>query len=431
MSPVPGRPFDADVPATWFRDEWKSPSNYAFTILLLLGGDVVARALAQLAGGRLTPVAFSFGWVSYATSAVNSAIGEHKLMPDADTGCSLINGKNGSVRGNGSWVLGRIMRDYHWWMRDEIKVKTEQILKSAHQFDLEAEKKKPPHLQRPVAERVQAGLVVSFWEASATKTAGKPGKDILFWSGISVSIVQLGVAAIPCGLYGDWGVLLITAAAIALCFITGSLTQWKVEKWACRQLDGKEKVFVLTRGNGAQHAILIDSKGRGLDLEDLATGFANVDAPHITMSSRMIYAVLGVLWVLLLITSSALIDDAWYLIAVGGIGMLQNMFVAGWNRQPEALGVPLDYVGVFGSPKVIDTLYEVERRYEKVGFNMVGTFFPSGIRDHEQAKFDAIKEDRKRRKEAQSKESSSSNGGADVNEKARMGDATVTMATTG
>jgi hypothetical protein len=61
MSPVPGRPFDADVPATWFRDEWKSPSNYAFTILLLLGGDVVARALAQLAGGRLTPVAFSFG----------------------------------------------------------------------------------------------------------------------------------------------------------------------------------------------------------------------------------------------------------------------------------------------------------------------------------------------------------------------------------
>ena len=60
MSPVPGRPFDAGVPATWFRDEWKSPSNYAFTILLLLGGDVVARALAQLAGSRLNPVAFSF-----------------------------------------------------------------------------------------------------------------------------------------------------------------------------------------------------------------------------------------------------------------------------------------------------------------------------------------------------------------------------------
>jgi hypothetical protein len=63
MSPIPDRPFDASVPSALFRDEWKSPSNYAFTILLLLGGDVVARALAQLAGGKLTPVAFSFGTV--------------------------------------------------------------------------------------------------------------------------------------------------------------------------------------------------------------------------------------------------------------------------------------------------------------------------------------------------------------------------------
>ena len=63
MSPVPGRPFDASIPSALFREEWKSPSNYAFTILLLLGGDVVARALAQLAGGKLTPVAFSFGTV--------------------------------------------------------------------------------------------------------------------------------------------------------------------------------------------------------------------------------------------------------------------------------------------------------------------------------------------------------------------------------
>ena len=63
MSPIPGRSFDAGAPSLSFRNEWTNPSNYAFTILLLLGGDVVARALAQLAGGRLTPVAFSFGTV--------------------------------------------------------------------------------------------------------------------------------------------------------------------------------------------------------------------------------------------------------------------------------------------------------------------------------------------------------------------------------
>jgi hypothetical protein len=320
-------------------------------------------------------------------------------MPDADTGCCLINGKNGSVRDNGSWVLGRMMRDYHYWMLEPVRLKTQEVLASARDFDLKREMEKPPDLRKNVEERKQAGLVVSFWEHSATKPAGKPGRDILFWSGIVVSIVQTGVAAIPCALYGDWGVLLITCAAMALCLAMGSITQWRIEKWACRELQGKEKVFVLTRGNGAQHAIVIDSKGRGLDLEDLATGFANVDAPHITVSSRVITAVLGIMWVLLLITSSALVNDAWFLIAVGGIGMLQNIFVAGWTRKPEALGVPLDFKGVIGSPKVMDVLLEVERMYEKVGWNMVGTFFPAGIRDNEQAKFDAIKEEHKRRKE--------------------------------
>lgn len=320
-------------------------------------------------------------------------------MPNADTSCSLINGKNGSVRSNGSWVLGRMMRDYHYWMLEPVKLKTQEVINSALEFDRKQDLKKPPHLRGNVEERKQAGLVVSFWETSQTMPAGRPGRDILFWSGIIVSIIQIGVASIPCGLYGDWGVLLVTCAAMTLCLVTGSLTQWKIEKWACRELKGKEKVFVLTRGNGAQHAIVIVSKGRGLDLEDLATGFANIDAPHITVSSRLISAVLGILWVLLLITSSALVDDAWFLIAVGGIGMLQNMFVAGWSRKPEALGVPLDFKGVIGSPKVMDVLLEVERMHEKVGKNMLGTFFPSGIRDNEQAQFDAIAQEHRRNRE--------------------------------
>lgn len=57
----PRREFDASAPTESFASEWSNPSNYAFTILLLLGGDVIARALAQLAGGPVTPVAFSFG----------------------------------------------------------------------------------------------------------------------------------------------------------------------------------------------------------------------------------------------------------------------------------------------------------------------------------------------------------------------------------
>lgn len=55
------RDFDTGAPAAAFSHEWSQPSNYAFTILLLLGGDLINRALAQLAGGLITPVAFSFG----------------------------------------------------------------------------------------------------------------------------------------------------------------------------------------------------------------------------------------------------------------------------------------------------------------------------------------------------------------------------------
>ena len=42
------------------RDQWSQPKE-VFSILLLVGGEVIARALAQLSGNGLTPVMFSFG----------------------------------------------------------------------------------------------------------------------------------------------------------------------------------------------------------------------------------------------------------------------------------------------------------------------------------------------------------------------------------
>jgi hypothetical protein len=94
MSPVPDRPFDASVPSALFREEWKSPSNYAFTILLLLGGDVVARALAQLAGDRLTPVAFSFGTVCILYKLSQ----EHSILCNVDVCRVLIFFRMGILR---------------------------------------------------------------------------------------------------------------------------------------------------------------------------------------------------------------------------------------------------------------------------------------------------------------------------------------------
>lgn len=320
-------------------------------------------------------------------------------MPDADTACCIINGKNGFVRGNNSWVLGRMMRDYENWMGNPVKAKTESLINARWKFDQEKEAKEYPGSRVQVPRPSQAGLVVSIWKPSTDIPHGKPGHDVLHWSGLAVTVIQLGIAAIPLGLTGDWGVLMITGAANILCYFTGALSQWKVEKWACRRLDHRtKKNFILTRGNGAQHAIAIISNGHGLDLEDLATGFANIDSPSITLFAQLSVIALGVLWVALLITASALLEDSWYLIAVGGIGMFQNIFVAGWKRTPKAYGIPLDYVDVVGDVKVMKTLMELERIYEKLGKSMLGTFFPGDLREKEVEEWAAIAEEWKEKR---------------------------------
>lgn len=53
--------FDLGASSDEFSDQWKNLSD-VFSIHFILGGDVVARALAQVVGTGLIPVTFSFGW---------------------------------------------------------------------------------------------------------------------------------------------------------------------------------------------------------------------------------------------------------------------------------------------------------------------------------------------------------------------------------
>lgn len=48
------------IPSNEFSDQWKHPGD-VFSVLLILGGDVVGRALAQFAGGFPGSPSFSFG----------------------------------------------------------------------------------------------------------------------------------------------------------------------------------------------------------------------------------------------------------------------------------------------------------------------------------------------------------------------------------
>lgn len=58
----------------------------------------------------------SAGWVAYSVSTVVSAVGENRLMPVTDCPCKVISSESGYVRDNASWIIGRMVRDFDYWM---------------------------------------------------------------------------------------------------------------------------------------------------------------------------------------------------------------------------------------------------------------------------------------------------------------------------
>src|SRR3569833_339824 len=106
------------------RDQWSNPAD-VLSLLLLIGGDIVQKAIAQSIGysirlpGRskaapesrrfipapLAPVAFSFGWVAFGVNQLLSAVGERRLMPVPENVAVVVNCANAFQRENRSCVL--------------------------------------------------------------------------------------------------------------------------------------------------------------------------------------------------------------------------------------------------------------------------------------------------------------------------------------
>lgn len=63
-----------DAAARALRFQWRNPADI-LSVLLLLGPEIVKKAVAAQTGRRITPVAFSFGWVAYGASALLDALG--------------------------------------------------------------------------------------------------------------------------------------------------------------------------------------------------------------------------------------------------------------------------------------------------------------------------------------------------------------------
>ncbi|KAI0324850.1 hypothetical protein GY45DRAFT_1331093 [Cubamyces sp. BRFM 1775] len=370
------------------RKSWLSPDD-TLSILMIIGGDIVQRAVAQLAGsGPLTPywhfapVAFSFGWLAYSVSALTSAVGDGRLMPQPDCGIQVVNAKSGYGRQNASWVLGRLVRD-----REKHKFGVHPQAGSDHQKSKPADKSQPARDEK--SKKKGSSLTVVFYRTVSGKDApqaGVPARDWVYWSGVAVILFQLAISVIPGALRGNWVVLMVTVGGTVLALLGSGLPQWREEKYAARKIEKGSEVVCLTRGNGSTFAMVVISE-TGIRLEDLAGGRDKRQWTTSVMS-----ALLSILWIVLLLTVEGLDGDAWYLLAVGGLGMVQNVVAAGAQRSASALGFhfePLDERrDVVRGDKVMKTLKEAEKRQPGVGLAMLKIFFPGELRPEEQQYWD-------------------------------------------
>jgi hypothetical protein len=110
-------------------------------------------------------------------------------------------------------------------------------------------------------------------------------------------------------------------------------------------------------------------------------------------STRIYTSILAFLWLVLLVTCCGIETDTWYLIAIGGLGMVQNLVVAGVPRKPAALGLPIELdhnlkegqaaPNIFAEPKVMWSIMEFEKRFPGCGNALVKEFFPGDLLEWE------------------------------------------------
>ncbi|KAK4066218.1 uncharacterized protein Triagg1_8050 [Trichoderma aggressivum f. europaeum] len=323
-----------------FRDQWTNPSDI-FSLLLLVGGDVIQKALAQFTLNRFRPMAFSFGWVAYAFSHLLFAVGNLKALPDPDCPCTITRASSmPTTSANQSWLLGRLVRNHE------------------------------------------------YWSLPLTKDALKSGRI----SDQDVSIDAIVEPYAEPRLYGQWEILVITAGGTALAYATAHFSGYNT--FHGHRTRVSRTVFTLTEGNGSRTAIVfIKDSDTGVDLERLTrvefTGGSQVW--RIAAASVQL-----VFWVALLITVSGLKTHTWFMVAVGALGMMQNLVLAGAPRTPEALGIPVQLEQVVGLPKVMDTLLELEAKVPYAGKALLPTYFPGRLREREIERWEALESEHER-----------------------------------
>ena len=141
---------------------------------------------------------------------------------------------------------------------------------------------------------------------------------------------------------------------------------------------------MLNRVGCSQHALVIYGNGEGLDLEDLASTGEGVGTELYT---RCVMSILTVAWIVLLITVSGVKQQTWFLLAIGSLGMVHTVFVAGQPRRPSAFGIPLTYREFILGDDVMCSLKLLEEKYPRIGLSLLSTFFPSELQSQDEIEY--------------------------------------------
>ncbi|KAM7219055.1 hypothetical protein V8F06_005493 [Rhypophila decipiens] len=342
--------------------QWANPTDVS-TILMVIGGDVVQKALAQGTGKMYTPVCFSFGCVAYTFTALVGIMGDGRLLPPPDYPVKVFNLKSGYCKENRNWVLGRILRDLETQVAKELPGPDDETAGSY-------------------------GIQISVWEA--LDNHNRPTQfswGRLHCISLAITLVQFAIAAVPAlsVVGGDWSVLFITAVGTVLIQAIGILPQWVAEKLPNRQRAAR--TYALTTGNGSRDIVVIIGGGKCLDLEEMA----NAESPRKAAGfpfgfwlTRVVVVVTSVLSLLLLINLAVPKDYGWFILLIGGIGMFQNGVLAGRELPLEARNLPLRRREVLRAHKVMDGIMDFDSAYPGFGACLLREFFPGPLYEAEE-----------------------------------------------
>lgn len=398
--------FTDGSPAPDIKAQFTNPSDI-LSVLMVIGGDIVQKALAQVTGHGSSSVCFSFGWVAYSFLSVVNLLGDGRLMPTPDYPCKVINMKSGHPRENKSWVIGRLLRDNELFMSNQQKgLLREPALRISvyHSMPL-------PSPSDAKLSLLRASFFIPFEVLMRRVTLS----GYLY---LVILAIQIGVACIPWILFADWSIFLVTMAGTYMASLTTRLPQWKAEKFGCRKKS--TKIVAVTAGNGSKDVMIIKGLGESPDLEDLAAPetprlrrpwqtwgvftrkpLAKLeDEPtHVHMFqglptdfwlTRLFCVALLVGWIALLILVAGLRSNTWFLLIIGGLGMFQNAFVAGCSLDPQEQPIPLLHTDTIIGYKVLDALMDLEialgdpvvtSNGDKPAVQpLLSEFFPNGIR---------------------------------------------------